>query len=412
MADSSQRLQRRVRFPFLVFYGVGTMVGGGFYALSGEIAGRVGLHAPLAFALAGGLALLTALSFAELSGRLPHSGGSARYVEEAFGRPWLSALVGWLVISTGVVSAATLAVATTGFLRDLAPLPSAPTTILLVLAMGLVAAWGIAEAVAAVVLITLLQIGSLLYILLSEGAVLGSLPAQASAILVPADLGAVAGIVGAAFLAFYAFIGFEDIVTVAEEVQDVRRALPAAVITSLLLTMALYISVATVAVLAVPPADLAAADTPLARVVAEQGQGAVTAIVLVSLLAGVNSALVQLVMAARVAYGMAERRVAPQWLALIDARTHTPLRATAVATLLVLALALAFELAPLAEATSAIILVVFTLVNMGLVRITRRQPDPPASVPRLPLWVPIAGALVSASLLLFQIVRWLTTAGG
>ncbi|MCF7994871.1 MAG: hypothetical protein K9L88_08535, partial [Chromatiaceae bacterium] len=108
----------------------------------------------------------------------------------------------------------------------------------------------------------------------------------------------------------------------------------------------------------------------------------------------------------------AERRVAPQWLALIDARTHTPLRATAVATLLVLALALAFELAPLAEATSAIILVVFTLVNLGLVRIKRRQPAPPASVLRLPLWVPVGGALVSAALLLFQIARWLTTAGG
>ncbi|WP_408034100.1 APC family permease [Thiorhodovibrio winogradskyi] len=384
------------------------MVGGGFYALSGEIAGRVGLHAPLAFALAGLLALLSALSFAELSGRLPHSGGSARYVEEAFGRPRLAALVGWLVIGTGVVSAATLAVATTGFLRDLAPLPSVSTTLLLVLAMGLVAAWGIAEAVAVVVVITLLQIASLLYIVLSMGGVLGSLPAQASAILVPADLGAVAGLLGAAFLAFYAFIGFEDMVTVAEEVQDVRRALPAAVITSLLVTTALYVGVATVAVLAVPPAELAAADTPLARVVAEQGPLAVNAIVLVSMLAGVNSALVQMVMAARVAYGMAERRVAPAWLALVNARTQTPVRATALATLLVLVLALSFELEALAEATSAIILVVFTLVNLGLLRIKRRQPETPAAVLRLPIWVPGAGALVSAGLLLFQIGRWLS----
>lgn len=411
MTDTSQRLQRRVRFPFLVFYGVGTMVGGGFYALSGEVAGRVGLHAPLAFALAGVLALLSALSFAELSGRLPHSGGSARYVEEAFGRPWLSAVVGWLVISTGIVSAATLAVATTGFLRDLAPLPSTPTTIGLVLAMGLVAAWGIAEAVAIVVVITLIEVGALLYIVLSMGEVLGTLPAQASAILAPADLGAVAGIVGAAFLAFYAFIGFEDMVTVAEEVQDVRRALPTAVITSLLVTIALYVVVATVAVLAVPPAELAAADTPLARVVADQGQLAVTAIVLVSMLTGVNGALVQVVMAARVAYGMAERRVAPRWLAVVNPRTHTPLRATAVATLLVLALAVSFGLEALAEATSAIILIVFTLVNLGLLAIKRRQPDTPAAVPRLPIWVPVGGALASAALLFFQIVRWSTAAG-
>ncbi|MFP4247645.1 MAG: amino acid permease, partial [Halochromatium sp.] len=119
-----------------------------------------------------------------------------------------------------------------------------------------------------------------------------------------------------------------------------------------------------------------------------------------------NSALVQMVMAARVAYGMAARGVAPAWLTLVNARTQTPVRATALATLLVLGLALSFELEALAEATSAIILVVFTLVNLGLLRIKRRQPETPAAVLRLPIWVPGAGALVSAGLLLFQIGRW------
>jgi len=123
MANDTPQLARSVRFPFLLVYGVGTMVGGGFYALSGKVAGQVGLHAPLAFGLPGLLALLSALSYAELAGRLPHSGGSARYVEHGFGSRRLSAVVGWLLIATGVISAATLAVATAGFLNDLVTVP-------------------------------------------------------------------------------------------------------------------------------------------------------------------------------------------------------------------------------------------------------------------------------------------------
>lgn len=111
--DGRPALLRTIGFPLLVLCGMGTMVGAGFFALSGEVAGKAGMHAPLAFGVAGLLALFSALAFAEWSSRLPYAGGSARYLEEAFGQRWLSAIVGWLIIINGVVSAATLAEAAT-----------------------------------------------------------------------------------------------------------------------------------------------------------------------------------------------------------------------------------------------------------------------------------------------------------
>jgi len=136
------RLQRSVTLPFLVFYGVGTIVGGGFYALLGKVAGEAGMYAPVALLVTGLLALLISLSFAEVSSRFPVSAGEARYVQEGFGRTWLASAVGWMVILTGVVSAAALAVATTGFLLDMVEFPRALGIVVLVLLMGGVAAWG------------------------------------------------------------------------------------------------------------------------------------------------------------------------------------------------------------------------------------------------------------------------------
>jgi amino acid transporter len=134
--DERPALKRAIGFPLLVLYGIGTMVGAGFFALSGEVAGKAGTHAPVAFGVAGLLALFSALAFAEWSSRLPHAGGSARYLEQAFGRRWLSAIVGWLIITTGVVSAATLVVATDRFLGDFVDWPDAPAIIAVTLAIG------------------------------------------------------------------------------------------------------------------------------------------------------------------------------------------------------------------------------------------------------------------------------------
>ena len=166
------RLSRTISLPLLVAYGVGTMVGGGFYAL-GRVAEHAGMRAPIAIAVSAVVALVTALSFSELSSRLPYSAGESRYVHEAFGRKWLSVLVGWAVIATGVVSAATLTRAFVGFWQDLIAVPTALGIIMFVAVLTGIAIRGILESVWLATVITIIEVGGLLWVLPHLGAHLG-----------------------------------------------------------------------------------------------------------------------------------------------------------------------------------------------------------------------------------------------
>ncbi|MBS3743018.1 MAG: amino acid permease [Wenzhouxiangellaceae bacterium] len=403
--DERPALKRAIGFPLLVLYGIGTMVGAGFFALSGEVAGKAGTHAPVAFGVAGLLALFSALAFAEWSSRLPHAGGSARYLEQAFGRRWLSAIVGWLIITTGVVSAATLVVATDRFLGDFVDWPDAPAIIAVTLAIGGIAAWGVREAVGLVVGICVVQIATLMYVAFASFGAPEPVAAGPMTLMPPLAGSAWISILSAAFLAFYAFIGFEDMVNMAEETQHARRNMPWAVVLSLVLTTILYMFVSTALVLSIPSATLAEAGTPLAEAVRHHGRPAIAAIGIVSILSAVNSALVQIVMAARVAYGMANRGYAPGFLATIGRRTQTPWIATALATLAIALLALGLELTTLANITSGVLLLVFAMVNAGLwwtKGLEKDRPSPAAFT--LPRSVPLLGTAVSVSALVFKLV--------
>ena len=403
MTDGAE-LRRSITLPFLVLYGLGTMVGAGFYALLGEVASEAGLYTPIAMAFSGLLALVSAFSFAELSSRFPFSAGEARYVQEASGRKTLGTAVGWLVIVTGVVSASTLSVATIQFLQDfveISPYVAIPS---LVLMMGLVAAWGISESVGLVTVITIIEIGALVYVLVVASGSLADASQRLPELVPPADSGIWAGIFSGGFLAFYAFIGFEDMVNMAEEVKDARRTLPAAILLTVALTTLLYVIVSLAAVLAVPPSQLASSNTPVAEIVSDRGWYATTGLRVVSLLAGLNGALVQMIMASRVAYGLARNNQAPRWLGAVHPRTQTPLHATVVVTVVILALATFFPLATLARATSIIMLVIFASVNLALWQVKKRDPDPDGVGPRIPLWLPLVGTGACVLALLSQAV--------
>lgn len=397
-------LRRSLSLPLLTLYGLGTIVGGGFYALIGKVSVHAGLYTPFAFMTAALVAMFSAFSFAELSARFPKSAGESVYMREAFRREHLSAGVGWMVILTGVVSAATLATAIAGFLQDLIGLHPTLAIFGIVLTLGAIAAWGIMESVMTAIVITVVEIGGLLFVLFVARDHLMDLPQRWGEVLPPLSPEVWKGIVLGGFLSFYSFIGFEDMVNVAEEVKNPRRNLPIAILLSLLLTTLLYFFVTLAAVLAVPLDQLGASRTPLAEVVAHWGPATQKSIGVVSILAGVNGALVQIIMAARVAFGMAEGGLAPRWMSAIHPKTRTPLRATGVMTAVVLILALWFPLVTLAKATSSIILVIFTMVNLALVVIKLRTPEPPQGAPRYPVALPVIGCLTSASFFLFHLL--------
>jgi basic amino acid/polyamine antiporter, APA family len=397
-------LQRSLSLSLLTFYGLGTIVGGGFYALIGKVSIYAGMYTPFAFMTAAFIALFSAFSFAELSARFPKSAGESLYVRKAFRREHLSTAVGWMVILTGVVSAATLATAIAGFLNDLIGLNPTLAIFVIVLSLGLIAAWGIMESVITAIIITVIEIGGLFFIVFVARDHLMDLPQRLPEILPPLSLDVWKGIFLGGFLAFYSFIGFEDMVNVAEEVKNPKRNLPIAILLSLLLTTILYFFVTLAAVSSVPLQQLGQSHTPLAEVVASWGPGTQKIIGVVSILAGVNGALVQIIMAARVAFGMAEGGLAPRWFSVIHPKTRTPLRATGVMTAVVLILALWFPLVTLAQATSSIILVIFTLVNLALVVIKFRAPEPPEDAPNYPLALPVIGFLTSGGFFLFHLL--------
>ncbi len=399
------KLKRSVNLPNLVLYGLGTMVGGGFYALLGKVAGEAGMATPLAMALAGILAMSSAFSFGELSSRYPFSAGEAHYIREGFGRVSLSTMTGWLVILTGVVSAATLTVASVGFLQDRLPLDQTTGILLLILIMAVTAIWGVGQSVIAVAAITIIEVVALLYVFGVNAGSLAELPARFPEVFHPgksSNGASWSGVFAGSFLAFYAFIGFEDMVNMAEEVKDVRRTLPRAILISIGLSTTLYIVVSLVAVLSVPVEKLARSATPVAELAMGQGWFSRTGVWLVSILTGLNGALVQIVMASRVAYGMASRNQAPSWLGIVNETTRTPLYATVVVSLVIAALALTFPLLVLAKVTSSIILLVFAGVNFALWKIKGQNPDLAGEGPRYPRWLPLTGFIVSLATLLIH----------
>lgn len=407
MADEAAggpTLRRNLSLTLLVLYGVGTTVGAGIYVLIGKVAGIAGMAAPLPFVLASLLVSVSALSFAELGRRYPLSAGEAVYIHAGFGAVAPAVAAGFLVAFAGIVSAAAIVLGFVGYFRVLFPIPPVPVTIALVLLLTGVAIWGIRESVMLAGLVTLLEVGGLVVVVAGGADRLVDLPARLPEMWPGLSPVLWLGVLSGAVLAFYAFIGFEDMVNVAEEVRGVERTLPAAIIVTLVVTTVLYVAVAVTAVLAVPPSILAQSDAPVAVLFEHTTGRSSSPLVLVALFSVVNGALIQIIMAARVLYGLARQGWLPAILGRVAERSRTPAFATLIAGALVLLFALVLDIAQLARTTSYATLVVFAAVNFALWRIKRREDRPPPGF-RIPSAVCLAGGVVSCLVLAFEAVR-------
>ena len=397
-------LKRSLSLSLVTFYGIGTILGAGIYVLVGKVAGFAGMFTPFAFLLASLLAALSAFSYAELSARFPKSAGEAVYVQEGLGWRKLSILVGVTIVFAGIISTATLVHGFVGYFQVFLDVPAIGVIIGLTLLMGLVVAWGINESVIIASLMTLLEIVGLLLIIWVAQDSFNELPARWTEMVPPLELAVWGGIVAGSFIAFYAFIGFEDIVNVAEEVRNPQRNLPRAIIIALVVTSAFYFIIAVVSILALPPAELARTDAPLAELYRSVTGRQPVAITIISLVSVLNGALIQIIMASRVLYGMSRQGWLPPRLGRVNARTRTPLLATGIVTALVLLFALWLPLVSLAKLTSYVILIVFSLINLSLWLIKTRAPQP-EDIRTIPLWVPIVGFFFSSSFVIYQTVR-------
>lgn len=389
-----------------MLYGLGTTVGAGIYALIGELAGVAGYLAPVSFLVASVMAGLTALSFAEMSSRYPRCAGAALYVKEGFNAERFSLFVGLLVILAGLVSAAALANGFVGYLHQFIDIDRVAVIIIVTCLLGLIAAWGIAESVTIAAVVTVIEVGGLILVITVGYPGLAEFPERWPELVPDFDGASISSIYIGSLLAFYAFIGFEDMVDVAEEVKDVKRTLPLAIILTLGITTLLYMLIMVIAVFSVPPEQLASSEAALAFLYEYHTGGESNIIGVIGMFAIINGALIQMIMASRVLYGLSSRGLLPKIFRVVHPDTRTPLFATAVSTTLVLTLALIGRLATLAEMTSVIMLVVFTLVNLALWKVKQHDPKPEGSI-IFPAWIPMTGFVVSAAFVLNRLLQYI-----
>jgi basic amino acid/polyamine antiporter, APA family len=383
----AEALKRRIGLGLLTAYGVGVMVGAGIYVLVGAIAGDAGIWAPLAFVIAGVIAAPTALSYAEFSTRLPEAAGEAAFVGAGFNSQTLAVLVGLAVVSAGTVSAGAVLRGGVGYLTQAISID--PTLAILMLggALTAVAIFGVLESLALAAIFTVIElVGLALVIWAGAGA-------DPSPDWIMAGSPVWGGIGLAAVLSFFAFIGFEDIVNMAEEVSDPTRTMPRAILLSLAITSVIYALVSWAAVRAVPLSQLSASQSPLALVWVTARGGSADFLSAIAVFAALNGVLAQIVMASRVLFGLGKRTPVLSVFHHANLRLGTPVLATTLIGILVICAALFVPFTTLAETTSAILLTVFVLVNGALILQKRRAPEARFRVPML---VPVVGLILSS----------------
>lgn len=395
-------LKRTLSLPLITFYGLGTILGAGIYVLIGKVAGVAGMYAPIAFALAAVTAGLSAFTYMELCSRYPLAGGAAVYTQNGFGLRWLSILVGFLIVLSGLVSAATISKGFVGYFRVFMNLPEAVIVVGAVVALCLLAVWGIAQSVLAAAVATIIEVGGLILIIVVASPSIGTLPERLPDLIPPMELIAWQGIFLGCFLAFYAFIGFEDMVNVAEEVKEPERNLPRGILLAIVISTFLYLAVSLAAVLALPLDELSASGAPLALMFERSTGASPKVMAAIGLFAVINGALIQIIMAARMLYGMSREGWLPKGIGQISSTTQTPIVATVLVAAGVLVLALVLPLVTLAKVTSFAVLAVFALLGLALARMKRAGP-PAAGVYTVPGWVPYASAVSAIALLGLQV---------
>ncbi len=362
---NKNELSRSVSLPFLVFYGIGVTVGAGIFALSGEVVALAGQYATWSFLIAGVIAGLTAVSYSVLSSKEARAAGEAWYVAQVFGR-LAGVLVGLLLVLTAIFSSAAIAVAFANYTSTLIGVPLHWLIVAVLSITTLVALKGIRETVIFSAVVTLIEVGALLVIIAVGMPSINEITTENLLFPMPTDQSHLAIVLSGALLAFFAFIGFEDIVNMGDEAINAKRNLPIAIMCTLVITLVIYLLVALVCVAMPDRQALISSSAPLAYVFEINTGRNAGAITLCAAIAMINGILVQLVMASRVLFGLARDSSLPAPLAYVHEQTRTPVIAIAVVSILVILCSLSFSLVGLARYSSIVLLSVFAMVNLSL----------------------------------------------
>jgi APA family basic amino acid/polyamine antiporter len=401
-APAQIALKRVVTPPMLVLFILGDVLGAGVYALAGTIADQVGgaIWMPLLLALL--FALLTAGSYAELVTKYPQAGAAAVFAGKAFRSPLVSFLVGFCMLAAGVTSAAGLSLAFAGdYLATFVDLPPHVTALAFLGVIGLLNARGIKASLSANIVMTLIEVSGLVLVVVAGAWFLGQGHGDPGrALEFKAGTSPGVAILGAALLAFYSFVGFETSANLAEEVRDVRRTYPRALFGALLIAGVIYMAVGVAAATVLPVDSLVSSSAPLLDVVRASGLGIPPRLfAFIALVAVANGALLTMIMASRLTYGMARTGLLPAVFGRVLARRRTPWVAILATTLAAAGLTLTGSLEVLAQTVVLLLLFVFISTNLAVLILRRDRVE--ARHFRVPTPVPVL-AILSCLVLMSQ----------
>ncbi|MBC8351231.1 MAG: amino acid permease [Planctomycetes bacterium] len=399
-----QELKRSLGLVECTLMGVGVMLGAGIYALVGQAASLAGNTVWVSFLVASVVASFTGLSYAELSSFIPKAGGEYYYVNRAFGR-LVAFLVTWLLLVGIAVCSAAVALGFAGYLNALIGTDEIWTASFLVMATAALLIYGIKQSAWVAGFCTVLELLGLGIIIAIGLPKLGAIDC-----FEPAISGS-SGTFAAAALVFFAYIGFEEIVQLAEETRDPEKNIPRSVLLSIAITTVLYVIVALCAISGLGWEKLGTSASPLADVAAVAlGHQAFLLLAVIALFSTGNTVLILLMSAARLLYGMAEDGALPQALARIHKSRQSPYVATsAVAIIAIAMIASLRNIAVVANLSNFSLLVTFVIINSAVIVLRFREPQAarpfkiPGNVGSLPL-VPVLGVVSSLFMLLF--VGW------
>ncbi|MEX1254070.1 MAG: APC family permease [Dehalococcoidia bacterium] len=393
-SDSPAKLRRSLGLFETTLGGIGIILGAGIYALVGEVAGKAGDALWLSFLMAAGMAAVIGLGYAELASTFPRAGADFEYTRRALG-PRAAFVVGWLIVIGNLVAAAAVALGFGGYLSYFIDLPATPLALGALVVATLIAFYGIKQAVWTSIVLTFVEAAGLIFIITI------GVPHLGDADLLETQHGAT-GVFSGAALVMFAFIGFEQVATLAEETRDAARIVPRALLISLAVTTVLYLLVAVASVSVLGWEALSSSDAPLADVAAEVlGGRASDFVAVVALFSTGNTILLLLVAASRLIYGMADTNALPRFLAWVHPRAQTPVRAIALSLVVSAGFALSGDLALVAGATNFAVFIGFAAVNLSLIVLRYTHPDVerpfrvPLSIGRMPVLPVVALASVA-----------------
>jgi len=385
-------LKRHMGLFHLTMYGVGLILGAGIYVLIGEATGFAGNSVWISFLLGTIVAMFAGLSYAELTALFPKAAAEYTFVKHAFKNNFLAFIIGWLTAITSMITAATVSLGFGGYLAQFVNLPITISAILLIVGLSIVNFIGIKESAWANTIFAIITAGGLVLIIF-----LGMTYETTEPIDYFEMPNGSIGIILAFVLIFFAFIGFEDMANVAEEVKKPKKTLPRAIVLTVIITGIIYLLVSLSVVRVVNWEELGQSAAPLAAV-AERSLGIGGSITLsaIALFATASTVLITLVAGSRILYGMAKSKSLPLSLCKIHSKTKTPWIAVIGILITSMAFALIGDIVIVANITVFAVVITFATINLSVIVLRYTEPKlersfrVPVNIGRFPL-LPLFG---------------------